>query len=72
MGVEQETRDFFIKIANSIAIVLLWMIANVFVGIYFGLGFFDGPPTWKNIIYYIISLLTLYQVLRYLVKKWKF
>ena len=45
MGVEQETRDFFIKIANSIAIVLLWMIDNVFVGIYFGMGFFDGTPT---------------------------
>ncbi len=71
MGVEQETRDFFIKIANSIAIVLLWMIANVYLGIYFGLGFFDGSPSFKNIIYYIISLLTLYLVIRYLVKKWK-
>ncbi|MFZ1529408.1 MAG: hypothetical protein WAT19_11680 [Ferruginibacter sp.] len=72
MGVEQETRDFFIKIVNSIAIVLLWMIANVFFGIYMGFGFFEGSPSLKNIIYYLIFLITLYLLLRYLVKKWKF
>ena len=34
MGFEDDTREFLVRILNTIAIVLVWMMANVFIGIY--------------------------------------
>jgi ABC-type glycerol-3-phosphate transport system permease component len=70
MGMEQDTRIFFILIVNSIALVLLWMIGGIFFGIFLGYGFFDSRPDWKNMIFYITGLLTLFLLVRHLVKKW--
>ena len=71
MGMENDTRQFLILIVNTISIVLLWMILNVLVGIYFGLGFFDDYPDWKNYLYYVFALTSLFFMVRYLRKKWK-
>jgi ABC-type glycerol-3-phosphate transport system permease component len=71
MGMEDDARNFLVLVLNSMAIVLLWMIANVFIGIYFGYAFFEGIPTWKNILYYIISIALFIFVIRYLRSKWK-
>lgn len=68
---EDDTRGFLILIVNTIAIVLLWMIANVLVGIYLNFAFFEDKPTWKNIIYYIAFLVSLFILIRYLRRKWK-
>ncbi len=70
MGMEDETRDFLVLVLNSIALMLLWMIANVFAGIYLGYAFFEGSPSWKNIVYYIISIVTFILVIRRLRRKW--
>ena len=50
--------------------VLLWMMANTIAGIKYGLAFFEGHPSWKNYIYYIAALISLFFVIRYLRKKW--
>lgn len=71
MGVESETRAFFILIANSIGLVVLWMILNVLFGIYLEYAFFETAPSWKNILYYIISIAALVWVIKRLVSKWK-
>ena len=71
MGMEDDTRGFLILIVNTIAVVLLWMIANVLVGIYFNFAFFEGTPTWKNILYYIAFLISLFFLIRYIRRKWK-
>ena len=71
MGMEDDTRGFLILIVNTIAIVLLWMIANVLVGIYLNFAFFEDKPTWKNILYYIAFLISLFFLIRYLRRKWK-
>jgi len=68
---EDDTRGFLILIANTISIVLLWMMANCYIGIYFGLGFFEGSPNWKNIIYYICLITTFYFLVKHLKKRWK-
>jgi hypothetical protein len=68
---EDETRDFLVLIVNTISKVLLWMMINVFVGIYFGLGFFENYPTWQNIVYYIGFLSSLVFLIVHLKKKWK-
>lgn len=72
MGMEDETRDFLVLIVNTIALILIWMIANVLIGIYFGLAFFNKMPDWKNILYYLFFIGTLYLLIRRTRKKWKF
>jgi len=71
MGMEDETRGFLVLIANTIALILIWMIANVLVGIYFNLAFFEGHPTVSNIIYYVLSLTALIFIIRRLKQKWE-
>jgi hypothetical protein len=71
MGMEDETRDFFVKILNSMSVVLLWMILNVLFGIYYNYAFFDDYPNWKNYIFYLLSVASFIWVLKYLYKKWK-
>ena len=71
MGMEDETRDFLVLIANTISIVLLWMMINVLLGIYIGLGFFEGSPSWQNITYYLFLIVSLFLLVKHLKKKWK-
>ncbi len=70
MGMEDDTRAFLVLIVNTIAWVLLWMIANVTVGIYLGYGFFEGSPSWKNIVYYILSIASFIFLIRRIKRKW--
>jgi Mg2+/citrate symporter len=71
MGMEDETRMFLVKIANTIASILLWMMANVFFGIYKQFGFFDKQPTWINWLYYVLGIASFVTLLIYLRRKWK-
>ena len=66
---EDETRAFFVLIANSIALLLVWMIANILVGIYWGYAFFEGRPGWKNLLYYFISLVLFFFIARHIIRK---
>ena len=63
---------FFVKILQSLAWLVLWMLIQLFIGVYFNYAFFDSSPTWANIIYYIFLLASGYFVLRLIIKKWKF
>lgn len=71
MGMEDDTRQYLLLIVNTISIVLLWMMACVFFGIFLGYGFFEDRPDWKNILFYIFFLGTMGFLVRYLVRKWK-
>lgn len=71
MGMEDDTRAFFVLIANSIALLLVWMIANILVGIFWNYAFFEGSPSWKNIVYYIISFIVFGFIARHIIRKWK-
>ncbi len=68
---EDETRLFLIKILQTISIILLWMMANVFFGMYKQLGYYDATPTWKNYIFYFLSLASLIGVIIHLKRKWQ-
>ena len=68
---DDETREFLVRIVNTIAIVLIWMMVNVFLGIYKGLAFFEDNLTWANYLYYgflIVSFVALFIHLR---RKWR-
>ncbi len=72
MGMEDETRAYLIKIANTIAVILLWMMLNVFFGIYKQLGFFENKPGWQNWLYYVLAVASLVWVILHIRRKWKF
>ena len=71
MGMEDETRDFLIRIVQTVSIVLLWMMVNVFAGIYKGYAFFEDSPDWKNYVYYVFFLASLFALIIHLKRKWK-
>jgi tellurite resistance protein TehA-like permease len=70
-GWDPEVKRFFVKIMNSIAFGLMWMMACVTAGLYFELGFITGKPTISNIIFYVCAIGSLFFLLRYLYKIWK-
>lgn len=71
MGMESETKDFLIRIMQTISLVLLWMLVNVFIGIYKNYAFFEDHPNWTNYLYYAFFLSTLVLLIIHLVRKWK-
>ena len=71
MGMEDETREFLVRIINTVAIVLLWMMANVFIGIYKGYAFFEDKPDWTNYLYYAFLIISFIFLLIHLKRKWK-
>jgi len=71
MGMEDETRAFLVKILQTISIVLLWMMINVFAGIYKGYAFFENKPDWTNYLYYFLFLASLIALIIHLRRKWK-
>lgn len=68
---EDETREFLVRILNTIAIVLLWMMLNVFFGFYFNYAFFETKPGWVNYLYYVLSAVSLIMLIIHLKRKWK-
>ncbi len=68
---EDETRLFLIRIMQTVSIVLVWMMVNVFIGIYKGYAFFADKPDWKNYLYYAFLLISLIALLIHLKRKWK-
>ena len=70
MGIEPETRDFLLRIINTLSFTIIWMISNMYLGIVRGYAFFAVDPGWKNWLFYFFSLISLLFLLRYLWKKW--
>ena len=68
---EEDVKEFLIKIVQSISMGLVWLLANMSIGIYFGFAFFEGRPSLGNYIYYTLFILSLFALINYLQKKWK-
>lgn len=71
MPMENDIREYLIRIATSIALFLLWAVTNVFIGIYLGWALFSVKPLWPNWLFYIFALATLILVIKHIIKKWK-
>lgn len=71
MGMEDETREFLVRIMQTVSIVLLWMMVQVFAGIYKGYAFFETRPNWTNYVYYIFLVVSFVLLLIHLKRKWK-
>ena len=71
MGMEDETKNFLVRIVQTISLVLIWMLLNVYFGIYKEYAFFEDRLNWTNYLFYSLSLISLVLLLRHLWRKWK-
>ena len=67
-GWDPEVRKFFLKILNTISMGLIWLLAALTAGLYFGLA------THSNklfaVLFYIGFAVTLGLLIRYLYRLW--
>jgi hypothetical protein len=68
-GWDPEVKRFFLKIINSIAIGLLWLMAALTAGLYFGLAYHSN--TVYIILFYVGLIVSLTFLLRYYYRTWK-
>jgi hypothetical protein len=68
---DPEVKRFFIKILNSVSVFLLWLMASVTAGIYFQLAYKTDKPFIYTILFYVLLVITLLMLIRYLYKLWK-
>jgi membrane protein YdbS with pleckstrin-like domain len=68
-GWDPEVKRFFLKIINSIAIGLLWLMAALTAGLYFGLAYHSN--TVYIILFYVGLIVSLAFLLRYYYRTWK-
>ena len=69
-GWDPDVKKFLLKVLNSIALGLVWMIASATAGIYYKLGYRGHQPFIFTIIFYAFMLITLVLLLRYLYNTW--
>lgn len=66
-----DPRGFLVRIVNTIAIVLIWMMANVYFGLYKDYAFFVHRLNWTNYLFYFLSAVSLTLLIIHLWRKWK-
>jgi len=69
---EPEIKSFLSKISTSLSVGLLWLLINTTIGIGFNFAFFEDKPTIGNYIFYAWFLISLYLLIVFYRKKWKF
>ena len=67
---ENDAKDFLLRIVRTLTAGMLWLIINVFAGIYMGWMFFYRTPTTGNYIYYAWLVGSLVFFLLYIRKIW--
>ncbi len=68
---EPELKAFFIRVLYSLTAGLIWMIINMWGGIYLGWLFFEGNMKTGNIVFYSFMVLSFAGLIWYYVKLWK-
>lgn len=67
---DEESRVFLIKIAQTISLIILWLLVNMTLGIFNNYAFFTTSISWKNIAFYVFFIASGFFVYKHLRKKW--
>jgi hypothetical protein len=68
---EPEIKEFLLRIAKTVFMLLLWMVVNSTIGIMFDLAFVHEKISLLNIIFYVWFVITLALLIWYYVRLWK-
>ncbi len=71
MGMEDDAKKFLVLIMQMVSSIILWLLINIFFGIYLKYGMFENAPSITNIIYYLLFIAGSYFLFRYFKKRWK-
>lgn len=70
-GWDPEIKRYFLRIAKSVSLVLMWLMACIAAGLYYELAYTgSGTPLVYVIIYYVFAVASGLLLLRYLLKLW--
>jgi hypothetical protein len=70
-GWDPEVKRYFRKILFSVSFGLLWLMACMASGLYFGLAYREDIALIYHILFYGIALLTLALLVRYYYRTWR-
>ncbi len=70
-GMEPDVKKYLLKVLNSLSFGALWLIINIWLGIYLGFGITNGRFNFSNILYYAWFALSLCLLIWYYYSKWK-
>ena len=68
---DNELRAFFLRVLYSMTATIVWMVINVWGGIYLGWLFFGDSLKTGNIIFYCFMVISFAGLIWYFVKLWK-
>ena len=68
MGMEDDTQLFLVTIMQTVSLLILWLLINIFVGLYLKFGLFDESPSLKNILYYIVFIIGCFFLFKHIKK----
>lgn len=64
-----DVKKYLRKVLNTIAYGLLWLMAALTAGLYFGLAF--HPDTLYSVIFYVVFAVSLFLLIRYYYRIWR-
>ena len=67
---EDDTRLFLVTIMQTVSLLILWLLVNIFVGLYLRFGLFENSPSLTNIIYYLVFIIGCFFLFKHIKKKW--
>lgn len=67
---EDDIRGFFVMMVQTLAMLILFILVNITLGLFFKLAFFEESIGIKNILFYLFFIVSLIYVARYIYKKW--
>lgn len=70
MGMEDDSKNFLILIVQTVSSVIVWLLTNIFFGLYLKYGMFETSPSIINIGYYILFLIGSFLLFKYFKKRW--
>jgi len=68
---DPEMLRFFKKIINSFFLGFTWVFAVVTFGLFYQWGYINGALRWQPILFYTVTIITLFWLIRYYYKSWK-
>jgi len=70
-GWDPDVKKYLKKVLGTVSWGLIWLIGCVTGGIYYELGYPTGKPVIGMILFYVAALVSLFLLIRYLVRTWK-
>lgn len=68
---EPEVKRFLQKVVWTLSGALVWLVINMYLGIYKELGFPEKEVTLWNILFYCFAVLSLVLLILYFLRLWK-